>query len=162
MKIIVGGKRAANPYAAIAAPYLQQFHQKMIEQRGSTVLACAFNKLSAAERKAIFVLGNTKAERWPGKMGKLGQEQIGFTFNQFTEKEKLTLISGMKYLKDLSDRIPYSRPGEEAAARFAEQEAEKRKAQKDEKQSEEHEEVPTSSVSDVTEITDEFKSVWGF
>lgn len=160
MKVIAGGKRAANPYAAIAAPYLQQFHQKMIERRGGTVIACAFNQLSAAERKALFVLGNAKAECWPGKMARLGKEQIEYNFSQFSEQEKLTLISGMKLLKELSERIPYSRPGEEAAARFDEEEAEKRKAQKDENK--QKEDVPTSSVSDLTEIPDEYQNVLGF
>lgn len=160
MKVIAGGKRAANPYAAIAAPYLQQFHKKMIEQRGGTAIACAFNKFSAAERKAIFVLGNAKADSWPGKMTRLGQEQIEYEYCQFSAQEKLTLISGMKALKELSDRIPYSRPGEEAAARIAEEEAEKRKAQNSDEESQK--DVPTSSVSDVTEISDELQRANGF
>lgn len=151
MKAIAGGKKAANPHAAIAAPYLQEFYQMMNDKRGGTVIECAFNKLTAAERKAIFVLGNAKAEIWPGKMARLGQEQIQFNYNQFSEQEKLTLISGMRYLKSLSERIPYSRPGEEAAARFAEEETVKRKAQKDE--DEKKEDVPTSSVSNLTKIS---------
>ncbi|MDU6431718.1 MAG: hypothetical protein E6556_01875 [Pantoea sp.] len=160
MKVIAGGKRAANPYAAIAEPYLQQFHQKMIKQRGGTVIECAFNKFSAAERKAIFVLGNAKAESWPGKMAKLGQEQIAFKYDQFTAQEKLTLISGMKSLKELSDRIPYSRPGEEAAERFAKEDAAKRKAQGN--NNEKQEGVPISSVTDVSELKDDFQSISGF
>lgn len=160
MKVIAGGKRAANPYAAIAAPYLQEFHQKMLVQRGGTAIECAFNKFSAAERKAIFVLGNAKAESWPGKMAKLGQEQIGFKYEQFNDQEKLTLISGMRSLKELSDRIPYSRPGEETAERLAKEDAAKRKAQRN--NSEQHEDVPVSSVTDVSEIKDDFQSILGF
>ncbi|WP_210452329.1 hypothetical protein [Pantoea ananatis] len=140
MKVIAGGRGAVNPYAAIAKPYLEEFHKKMIERRGGTRVEVAFNKFSPPERKAIFVLGNASADIWPGKMARLGQEQIDFNYTQFSAQEKLTLISGMRALKKLADKLPLSQPGEEAADRIM------RKALENE--------VPTAEVTRETILPD--------
>ena len=153
MADIENGEGAVNPYAAIAAPYLRKFHKTRVEKCAGTPLERAFNKLSAPEKKAVFVLGNAKAEIWPGKMAKLGHNQIAFEYSQFSEQEKLTLISGMKSLKELSDKIPYSRPGEEGAARLTEH---------DGSDGEESEETPISCVTNVTEPPDVHLNVLGF
>lgn len=117
MKVIAGGRGAVNPYAAIARPYLDEVNQKLDVIRRAKIEA-AFNKLSTGERKAIYVLGNEKAEKWPGKMELLSQTHIDYEYSHFNEKEKLTLICGMMALKHLSAKVPYSMPGEEALARI--------------------------------------------
>ncbi len=114
MRIIAGG-RAVTPYAAIARPYLEKFHKQVDEMRGGSKMALAFNKLNRAERKAVFVLGNALAFCSPCQMDKLSEQHIDLNYGQLSEKERLTVLRGMKEIKRLSNKIPYSPPGEEKA-----------------------------------------------
>lgn len=115
MRIIAGGRGAVIPYAAIARPYLEKFHKQVDEMRGGSKMALAFNKLNRAERKAIFVIGNALAFRSPRQMDKLSEQHIDLNYGQLSEKERLTVLRGMKEIKKLSNKIPYSPPGEEKA-----------------------------------------------
>ncbi|UWS30651.1 hypothetical protein [Erwinia pyrifoliae] len=115
MRIIAGGRGAVNPYAAIARPYLEKFHKQVDEMRGGSKMALAFNKLNLAERKAVFVLGNALAFRSPHQMDKLSEQHIVLNYGQLSEKEQLTVLRGMKEIKKLANKIPYSPPGEEEA-----------------------------------------------
>lgn len=115
MKIIAGGRGAANPYAAVAEPHLKEFHAKVDAMRGGSRMALAFNKLNIEERRAIFILGNALASASPLLMDKLSEKHISLDYNQFSQKEKLTVIRGMKQVKRLASKIPYSPPGEEEA-----------------------------------------------
>lgn len=115
MRIIAGGRGAVTPYAAIARPYLEKFHKQVDEMRGGSKMALAFNKLNRAERKAVFVLGNALAFCSPRQMDKLSEQHIDLNYGQLSEKERLTVIRGMKEIKKLANKIPYSPPGEEKA-----------------------------------------------
>lgn len=113
MKIIAGGRGAVNPYAAAAEPHLKEFHAKVDAMRGGSKMALAFNKLNIEERRVIFILGNALASTSPLLMDKLSERHISLDYNQFSQKEKLTVIRGMKQVKRLARKIPYSPPGEE-------------------------------------------------
>jgi len=115
MRIIAGGRGAVNPYAAIAQPYLERFHKQVDAMRGGSKMALAFNKLNMAERKVVFVLGNSLAALSPVHMAKLREKHVSLNYEQLNEKEKLTVIRGMKEIKKLANKIPYSPPGEEEA-----------------------------------------------
>lgn len=115
MKIIAGGRGAVNPYAAAAEPHLKEFHAKVDAMRGGSRMALAFNKLNIEERRVIFILGNALANASPLSMDKLSERHISHDYSQFSQKEKLTVIRGMKQVKRLASKIPYSPPGEEEA-----------------------------------------------
>lgn len=115
MRIIAGGLVPVNPHAAIARPHIDAFHKKVDAMRGGSKMALAFNKLNMAERKVVFVLGNSLATRSPQVMEKLSEKHISLNYDQLTAKEKLTVIRGMKEIKKLANKIPYSPPGEEEA-----------------------------------------------
>ncbi|WLS78824.1 hypothetical protein Q3V30_20775 [Erwinia pyri] len=115
MRIIAGGLGTVNPYAAIARPYLEKFHQQVDEARGGSKMALAFKGLSTEERRVIFILGNGVAIRSPREMEKLTERHILLSYEELSNKEKLTVIRGMKEAKKLAAKIPYSPPGEEEA-----------------------------------------------
>lgn len=115
MRIIAGGRGAVNPYAATAQPYLEKFHKQVDEMRGGSKMALAFNKLNMAERKVIFVLGNSLATLSPLQMDRLNEKHVSLNYEQLNEKQKLTIIRGMKEIKKLANKIPYSPRGEEEA-----------------------------------------------
>lgn len=115
MRIIAGGRGVGNPFGAIARPYLDKFYQQVDEMRGGTKLELAFNRLTIAEKRVVFILGNAKAENMPERMSKLTERHIDIGLRQLTDKEQVTAITGLREVKKLADKIPYSRPGEEKA-----------------------------------------------
>lgn len=66
-------------------------------------------------RLLYFVPGNSLITLSPLQMDRLNEKHIILNQEHLNEKEKLTVIRGMKEIKKLANKIPYSPPDEEDA-----------------------------------------------